>query len=98
MRAKVENCAPEVQIAPEGKPKAPVINIMYALKASMQKQGQAKVRDEVSKRMGKAAPRSHCPAKRHPPDRGRNAQRTNRAAAIEGEAEAVKRVGALQPL
>src|SRR5262245_41716812 len=54
VKAKVEHRAPEVQIGPEGKPKAPIINIMDALKASMQKQGQAKVRDAVRKRMGKA--------------------------------------------
>ena len=66
MRAKVENCAPEVQIAPEGKPKAPVINIMDALKASMQKQGQAKVRDAVSKRMGKAASKEPLPRQTAP--------------------------------
>jgi DNA end-binding protein Ku len=54
VRAKVEQRAPEVQIAPEGKPKEQVINIMDALKASMQRQGQAKVRDAVHKRMGKA--------------------------------------------
>jgi non-homologous end joining protein Ku len=57
VKAKVEHRAPQVQIAPEGKPMAPVINIMDALKASMQKQGQAKVRDAVRKRMGKAAPK-----------------------------------------
>ena len=34
---------------------ARVINIMDALKASMQKQGLTKVRDAVHKRMGKAA-------------------------------------------
>jgi DNA end-binding protein Ku len=39
VKAKVEHRAPEVHIAPEGKPMAPVINIMDALKASMQKQG-----------------------------------------------------------
>jgi DNA end-binding protein Ku len=61
VRAKVEHRAPEVQITPEGKPKAPVINIMEALKASMQKQGQAKVRDSVRKRMGKAAPKEKGP-------------------------------------
>jgi non-homologous end joining protein Ku len=47
VKAKVEHRATEVQIAPEGKLMAPVINIMDALKASMQKQGQAKVRDAV---------------------------------------------------
>src|SRR5262245_47510443 len=55
VNAKIEDRAPEVEITPEGKPKAPVINIMDALKASMQKQGQAKVRDAVRKGMGKPA-------------------------------------------
>jgi DNA end-binding protein Ku len=55
VRAKVESRAPEIAIAEE-KPLAPVINIMAALKQSMQKSGQAKVRDAVRRRMGKAAP------------------------------------------
>jgi hypothetical protein len=50
-----------------GKPKAPVINIMDALKKSMQKQGQAKVGDAVGKRMGKA-PKEEAP---RPPARSR---------------------------
>ena len=61
VKAKVEHRAPEVAIAPDGKPTAPVINIMDALKQSMQKQGQAKVRDAVRKRMGKAAPKEEAP-------------------------------------
>ena len=61
VKAKVEHRAPEVEIAPDGKPMAPVINIMDALKQSMQKQGQAKVRDSVRKRMGKAAPKDEAP-------------------------------------
>ena len=61
VKAKVEHRAPEVEIAPDGKPMAPVINIMDALKQSMQKQGQAKVRDAVRKRMGKAAPKEEAP-------------------------------------
>jgi hypothetical protein len=40
VRAKVEQRAPEVQIAPEGKPKRAIINIMDAPKQSMQKQGK----------------------------------------------------------
>jgi DNA end-binding protein Ku len=56
VKAKVEQRAPEVQIASEGNPKEQVINIMDALKASMHRQGQGKVRDAVRKQMGKAAP------------------------------------------
>jgi DNA end-binding protein Ku len=72
VRAKVENRAPEVAIEPDGKPRAPIINIMDALKQSMQKQGQAKVRDAVRKRMGKAAPKE-TPSR--PATRGRAAPR-----------------------
>jgi DNA end-binding protein Ku len=72
VRSKVEHRAPEVEIAPEGKPTPPVINIMAALKASMQKQGQAKVREAVRKRMGKAAPKQQTP---RPTPRSRTAAR-----------------------
>jgi DNA end-binding protein Ku len=52
LRAKVEQRAPHIEVATEGK--APeVINIMAALKESMQAKGRAKVRDAVLKRMGK---------------------------------------------
>ena len=54
VRAKVEHRAPSVELADE-RLAAPVINIMAALKQSMQKQGQAKVRDAVRRPMGKAA-------------------------------------------
>ena len=61
LAAKVENRAPEVTIAPEGKPTAPVINIMAALKESMQAKGRVKVRDTVRKRNGKGAPKTEVP-------------------------------------
>jgi len=52
LRAKVEQRAPHIEVAPEGE--APeVINIMAALKESMQAKGRAKVRDAVHRRMGK---------------------------------------------
>jgi non-homologous end joining protein Ku len=53
VRAKIEQRAPEVEIeTPKGElPK--VVNIMDALKKSMQARGQAKVRDAVRRRMGK---------------------------------------------
>jgi DNA end-binding protein Ku len=57
LRAKVEQRAPEVTRAKEGKSAPQVINIMDALKESMAKQGRAKVREAVRKRMGKAAPK-----------------------------------------
>ena len=51
LRAKVER-APQIEVAGEGK--APeVINIMAALKQSMESKGRAKVRDAVRRRMGK---------------------------------------------
>ena len=52
LRAKVEQRAPQIEVATVSK--APeVINIMAALKESMQAKGRAKVRDAVRKRMGK---------------------------------------------
>jgi DNA end-binding protein Ku len=52
LRAKVEQRAPQIEVASEGK--APeVINIMAALKESMQAKGRAKVRGAVRRRMGK---------------------------------------------
>jgi DNA end-binding protein Ku len=53
IQAKIENRAPEVVVESEGKPETAVINIMDALKGSMQAKGRAKVRDAVRKRMGK---------------------------------------------
>ena len=55
VRAKIEQRAPEVEIETE-RPEAPnVVNIMDALKKSMQAKGQTKVRDSVRKHTGKAA-------------------------------------------
>ena len=52
LQAKVEQRAPQIEVATEGK--APeVINIMAALKESMQAKGRAKVRNAVRRRMGK---------------------------------------------
>jgi DNA end-binding protein Ku len=52
LRAKVEQRAPQIEVATEGK--APeIMNIMAALKESMLAKGRAKVRDVVRKRMGK---------------------------------------------
>jgi DNA end-binding protein Ku len=53
LRAKVEQRAPEVTIAKEGAPAPQVINIMDALKKSIQAKGRTKVRNAVPKRMGK---------------------------------------------
>jgi DNA end-binding protein Ku len=56
VRAKVEKRAPEVEVT-AGKEAPQVINIMAALKESVQAKGRAKVQDAVRKRMGKAAPK-----------------------------------------
>jgi hypothetical protein len=67
VRAKVENRAPEVSIEPDGKPRAPIINIMDALKQSMQKQGQTKVRDAVSSGWARLRPKRHRLDPQHAP-------------------------------
>ena len=53
VKAKLEQRAPEIAVVAEGKPETAVINIMDALKESMQAKGRAKVRDAVRKRTGK---------------------------------------------
>jgi DNA end-binding protein Ku len=65
VRSKIEHRAPEVVIGEE-KPAAPVINIMDALKKSMQAKGREKVREAVRRRMGEKAPkqRGAAPHKR----------------------------------
>ena len=57
VQAKIEQRAPEVEIETAKGETPKVINIMDALKKSMQAKGQAKVKDVVRKRMGKAAPK-----------------------------------------
>jgi DNA end-binding protein Ku len=57
VQAKIEQRAPEVEIETEKREAPKVVNIMDALKKSMQAKGQAKVSDAVRKRMGKAAPK-----------------------------------------
>jgi DNA end-binding protein Ku len=53
LQAKVEQRAPHIEVSTEVKTKPEVINIMAALKESMQAKGRAKVRDAVHRRMGK---------------------------------------------
>ena len=55
LRAKVEQRAPEVTIEKEGKPAPQVINIMDALKKSVQAKGRTKVRAAVGKHMGQCS-------------------------------------------
>jgi DNA end-binding protein Ku len=57
VQAKIEQRAPEVEIETAKGETPKVINIMDALKKSMHAKGQAKVKDAVRKRMGKAAPK-----------------------------------------
>ena len=47
------NSGPQIEVTTEGKAPKEVINIMAALKESMQAKGRAKVRDAVRRRMGK---------------------------------------------
>jgi DNA end-binding protein Ku len=53
VQAKIEQRAPEVEIEAEKRETPKVVNIMNALKKSMQAKGQTKVRDAVRQRMGK---------------------------------------------
>ena len=70
MKAKLEQRAPEVAATPKGEaPK--VINIMAALKESIQAKGRAKVKETVRKRSGKAPKEEARPA----PDRARASSR-----------------------
>jgi DNA end-binding protein Ku len=77
LRAKVEQRAPRIEVGSESK--APeVINIMAALKESMQAKGRAKVRDAVRRRMGKPekeAPRPSAGSARTRPSPRRTALR-----------------------
>jgi DNA end-binding protein Ku len=65
VRAKVEHRAPSVEITDE-KPSAQVIDIMAALKESMQAKGRAKVKDAVRRKMGKEAPKETVRASAKP--------------------------------
>src|SRR6185437_8302693 len=53
LQAKVEQRAPQIEVVTEGKKTLQVINIMAALKESMQAKGRGKVRDAVRRRMVK---------------------------------------------
>lgn len=73
VRAKVEKRAPEIEVT-AAKEAPAVINIMAALKESVQAKGRAKVQDTVRKRMGKAAPNGEArPASRSRPSARRPA-------------------------
>jgi DNA end-binding protein Ku len=61
IQAKVENRAPEVVVAAEGKPETAVINIMDALKESMEAKGRVKIRGAVRKAIGKAPDEAQTP-------------------------------------
>lgn len=73
VRAKVEKRAPEIEVT-AAKEAPAVINIMAALKESVQAKGRAKVQDTVRKRMSKAAPNGEArPASRSRPSARRPA-------------------------
>jgi DNA end-binding protein Ku len=55
LRAKVEQRAPQIAFATEGKEAPQVINIMAALKESIEAKGRTKVRDAVRRRTGKTS-------------------------------------------
>jgi len=57
VQAKIDQRAPEVEIETEKRETPKVVNIMDALKKSMQARGQTKVGDSVRKRLGKAGPK-----------------------------------------
>jgi DNA end-binding protein Ku len=73
--AKVEERAPQIEVATDSKAKPEVVNIMAALKESMQAKGRAKVRDAVRRRMGKPAKEEEArpSASRHRPSHRRTA-------------------------
>jgi DNA end-binding protein Ku len=74
LQAKVEERAPQIEVAPEAKGTPEVINIMDALKKSMQKQGQAKVREGIRKRFAKGTGKRAIPkAKAARPSQRRSA-------------------------
>jgi DNA end-binding protein Ku len=82
VQAKVKQRAPEVEIETEKREAPKVVNIMDALKKSMQARGQTKVRDAVRTRMGKGAPkRAAAPSKSRARDVSRrNAQEREKSA------------------
>jgi DNA end-binding protein Ku len=63
VQAKIEQRAPEVEIGTEKREPTKVINIMDALKKSMQARGQGKVHNGVRRRMGKKEPASRRTAR-----------------------------------
>ena len=75
LRAKVEERAPQIEVATEGKAKPEVVNIMDALKESMEAKGRGKVHDAVRRRMGKPAKEEEArpKASRHRPSHRRTA-------------------------
>jgi DNA end-binding protein Ku len=62
LQAKVEQRAPQIEVATEGKTPKEVINIMAALKQSMQAKGRAKLRDAMRKRVGKPEKEARRPS------------------------------------
>ena len=63
VQAKVEERAPEIQLEREGTKAPAVVNIMAALKESVQAKGRGKVQDAVRKRMGKESSKAAARSK-----------------------------------
>jgi DNA end-binding protein Ku len=67
--AKVEQRAPEVEIEPREERVSNVVNIMDALKQSIQAKGRVKVREAVRRRMGDKAPKERAARPKKRPER-----------------------------
>jgi hypothetical protein len=84
LRAKVEQRAPQIEVATEGKAPKEVINIMAALKESMQAKGRAKVRDAVRRRMGKPSAEEKPRRRASGPDQARVGRRIEQGGGFRG--------------
>jgi DNA end-binding protein Ku len=79
VQAKIEQRAPEVEIETEKRETPRVVNIMDALKKSMQAKGQTKVGDAARTRMGESAPKQEA---RSPAFKGTNGCTKKRALTV----------------
>ena len=79
LQAKVEQRAPQIEVAPEGKSKPEVVNIMAALKQSMEAKGRGKVRDAVRRRMASLQKRKRRDLQRHDTNKARAGRRIKQA-------------------
>ena len=75
LQAKVEQRAPQIEVASEGKGKPEVVNIMAALKESMQAKGRAKVRDASEREWASLRKRKRRGRERHDQGQARAGRR-----------------------